>query len=393
MRPRHHSNLRSTAILVTLAAFAAGVSDAYAFSSGNGGSQPPGEYHSTLPTLGDGQTGNTQLDNRGRLIISPSSYPTQQPVSPATGYTFPVSTATTWPVHEQGTANVNVTFPTVQAVAPAPSASPFPITPASGSQFTVNGTVNVGNYPGVQLVGPTASNTAFNVNCVSGCPSGGGSGSSTSQGVYNAALPTYTSGQTVTAQYDQNGRAIISPFTISLPGPLPVADQYNTTLPVLTNGAYQPPGIDSNGLTLLSPQSNIQTGGGIYQLNAPPLADGQVTQVRVDAAGNTMVRAATPLPITVEQAGNPIDRSNKIALASTSQIVMPYDPTRRGFTLQNTSGGDLWINLLGGFATAGSPAFKVPTFTTFTTPPFYPASNPVTIYGATVNATYSVISW
>lgn len=248
-------NLHSAAILVAIALTC---EPAFAFSSGNGGSQPPGEYHLNAPTLIDGQTANPLLDLHQRIIISPSSYPTQQPVSPAAGYVFPVSAPSTLPVHETGVSITSVSnFPSAQGVAPAPGASPFPVvqssgtqftvggsvnvgpipggspipvSPASGSQFTVGGTVNVGNLPGTQLVGPSAANNAFNVNCVSGCSAGGGSGSSTSQGVYNSTLPTYTSGQTVTAQYDQNGRAIVSPFTISLPGPLAVTA--SSTLPV-----------------------------------------------------------------------------------------------------------------------------------------------------------------
>ena len=395
MLSQKHPNLRSRTLLLAIGAYALTFGTANAYSSGNGGSQPAGEYHAALPNLNDGQTANPLLDIHQRLIIAPSSYPTNQPVSPASGSTFPVSASGTLPTHETGVASTTVSnFPSVQAVAPAVSASPFPVVQASGANFVVSGTVNIGNpASGAQLVAPTASNTAFNVNCVSGCGGSGTSGSTTSQGVYNTTLPTYTSGQTVTAQYDINGRAIISPLTISLPGPLPISEQYNASPINLANGVYGIPQIDQNGYTLLSPQSNIQTGGGIYQLNPPPLADGQVTQVRVDAQANTMVRAAVPIPVTVEQIGNLTDGSNSISVANTSQLLMNYDLTRRGFMIQNTSTGDLWINLTGAPATSASPSFKVAAGTTFQTPPFFPSSNPVAIFGATAGATYSVVKW
>ncbi len=264
-----HRNARLTAILVTVSTFSITAATASGFSSGNGGNQPPAQYSSPLPTLTNGQSTQEQTDSSGRLLVSPSSFPSVQPVSLPS--TVPVTPATPFPVY------------------PAPSASPF--------------TVNVNDFPATQFVAPAASSSAFNVNCLSGCSGGGSSSSAGAQ--YNTIFPTYTNGQNVVPQYDSSGRAIISPIQSPFPvnvnnlpstqlvapaassSAFPVTcisgcsggsssssltGQYNSTLPNLSSGSSSAFQFDANGLLLLSPQNNIQSGGGIYQANPPPLA-------------------------------------------------------------------------------------------------------------------------
>ncbi len=220
MRLLHRVNPWAIAILA-IATYSLAAGSAFGLSTGNGGGQPPAQYNSPLPTLNSGQGSYEQSDNRGRIIVSPSSFPSIQPVS----------------------------IPT----------------PAQ----------------------------------------------------YNSTLPSYTNGNSVTPQYDTNGRAIIAPFTLSLP---------------------------------------------------------------------------SPLPVTVQQTGSLSDAHNSIVTANTSQTLLSA-ATRSGFILQNTSSGDLWINLLGSSATSATPSFRVTSGSSFTTPPFFPSSGSFTIWGATANQTFSVVTW
>ncbi len=80
MRLLHRVNPWAIAILA-IATYSLAAGSAFGLSTGNGGGQPPAQYNSPLPTLNSGQGSYEQSDNRGRIIVSPSSFPSIQPVS------------------------------------------------------------------------------------------------------------------------------------------------------------------------------------------------------------------------------------------------------------------------------------------------------------------------
>jgi hypothetical protein len=60
---------------------------------------------------------------------------------------------------------------------------------------------------------------------------------------------------------------------------------------------------------------------------------------------------------TLQVAG---DKSGTVTTGNTAQVLIPANPGRVGLIFQNTSAGDLWINVFG-TATLASPSLKVPT--------------------------------
>lgn len=66
---------------------------------------------------------------------------------------------------------------------------------------------------------------------------------------------------------------------------------------------------------------------------------------------------------------------------------------RNGFSVQNNSAGDLWINELGGSAAAGQPCIKIPAGALYETPRGMPCPQAVSIYGATTGQAFSARAW
>lgn len=165
-----HLRSQSIAVIATLFFAIFTTSGAFAISTGNGGSQPIGQYNASPPTLTTGQTVNPQTDNHGKLIFSPSSFPSVQPISAATS---------------------------------------LPVT----GQF-------------YQTIQPVSFPTTQPVNCVAGC-SGGSSGGTSAQ--YNPTPPTYTTATAAPLNVDAHGNlqtvaATPLPFlpsTINIPSALP----------------------------------------------------------------------------------------------------------------------------------------------------------------------------
>lgn len=77
----------------------------------------------------------------------------------------------------------------------------------------------------------------------------------------------------------------------------------------------------------------------------------------------------------------PTSRSGTVTAGGAAQVLMPANPSRRGFTFQNQSTGDLYINELG-VAAADQTSLKVPAGGYFTPPPQQSSTGAVSVFGA-----------
>lgn len=86
------------------------------------------------------------------------------------------------------------------------------------------------------------------------------------------------------------------------------------------------------------------------------------------------------------------DRSGTITLGGTAQTLIEATLRRRGFFLQNTSAGDLWINV-GVAAVAASPSIRIPSGAAYETPEGANPAGLVSIIGATTAQSFTCKVW
>lgn len=81
----------------------------------------------------------------------------------------------------------------------------------------------------------------------------------------------------------------------------------------------------------------------------------------------------------------PTIANGTITLGATAQQMLAA-ATRKGLEIQNTSSGDLWVNLNGTAAVNGG--FKLAAGQSWTSPPGMSVSGAISIYGATTSQAY-----
>lgn len=154
---------------------------------------------------------------------------------------------------------------------------------------------------------------------------------------------------------------------------------WGNTFPGVSSGQLRPLSIDANGnlnvtysgaQTILSPLTNIQVGNGMYRSNPIPVPDGQVGQVLTDNLLRQVVVFPTTQPVSLEPNSPIIDRSGTIISATYEQVLMPANPNRHGFLVQNQSTHNMYINDTIGYATgtSGNGDILIAAGTTYITP-------------------------
>lgn len=103
-----------------------------------------------------------------------------------------------------------------------------------------------------------------------------------------------------------------------------------------------------------------------------------------------LVDPATGNPVTPGQTSQPTlgagtDRSGSITTGGTAQPLAAANTNRRYLRGQNLSTGDLWLNEVGGTASAASPSYRVPAGGTFG----INTNQAVSIWGATTGQAWS----
>ncbi len=109
--------------------------------------------------------------------------------------------------------------------------------------------------------------------------------------------------------------------------------------------------------------------------------------------GSQVQGTAGGLPVDISAASvTPTNRSGTITAGGTAQVLMPSNPARMGFWLQNHSVGDLWINDLGP-AAASQPSERIPAGALYETPITGCPVGAISIFGATTAQAFSAREW
>lgn len=87
------------------------------------------------------------------------------------------------------------------------------------------------------------------------------------------------------------------------------------------------------------------------------------------------------------------DRSGTITTGGTDQLISAATPTRQGYQFQNNSTGDLWINDMGGTASASQPNLKIIAGGYYESPKASPCPYGIRVWGATTAQPYTCREW
>lgn len=109
----------------------------------------------------------------------------------------------------------------------------------------------------------------------------------------------------------------------------------------------------------------------------------------VDGSG-AVIAASNPLPTTMPSASL-TDRSGTITSGGTAQTLMASNSSRKGWWVQNTSSGDLWINEIGGAAVVGGSSIRLTPGSLYEPPVL--ATYAISIIGATTGQTFAGREW
>jgi hypothetical protein len=89
----------------------------------------------------------------------------------------------------------------------------------------------------------------------------------------------------------------------------------------------------------------------------------------------------------------PVNRSGSITAGGTAQQLMPANAARLGWSIQNHSTGDLWVNDVGGTAAAIQPSIQVPSGALYESPPGCAPTSSISVFGATTGARFAAREW
>jgi hypothetical protein len=97
--------------------------------------------------------------------------------------------------------------------------------------------------------------------------------------------------------------------------------------------------------------------------------------------------------ITAITAASLADRSNTVANGGTAQQLMASNASRKGWSIQNNSSGDLWVNEIGGTAVATQPSWKIGPGDSAVAPLAGVSTSAISILGATTGQTFTAREW
>lgn len=91
----------------------------------------------------------------------------------------------------------------------------------------------------------------------------------------------------------------------------------------------------------------------------------------------------------------PRDKSSTIATGGTAQALMAADQARKGYCVQNLSGGNLFINDVGGTAvsTGTGSSFTLVAGAIYESPPNQLPVYAISILGATTSQAFAAREW
>lgn len=120
-----------------------------------------------------------------------------------------------------------------------------------------------------------------------------------------------------------------------------------------------------------------------------------IVAISFGQTGNTdvIVDGLNPLPVAVRATTvTYTDRSSVINAGGTAQQLVPANPARRGFFVQNVSGSDLWINSSGS-AVAGQPTLRIAAGQLYECPVHGVPAAAISILSTTTEQQFSAREW
>jgi hypothetical protein len=119
----------------------------------------------------------------------------------------------------------------------------------------------------------------------------------------------------------------------------------------------------------------------------------QAVAFGAQGASATGVDGDHPLPVQpMVTAVTYLDRSGSLAVAGVSQAVAPARAGRRGFFLQNLSGGELWIGF-GTAATAGTSSIRLAAGQLYESPAGGVPADAISVVGSSAGQSFTAKEW
>ncbi len=85
--------------------------------------------------------------------------------------------------------------------------------------------------------------------------------------------------------------------------------------------------------------------------------------------------------------------SGTITTGGVAQQLAPGNSARNGYWVQNNSAGDLWVNELGGTASASQPSIKIAAGQIYESQVRSPCPYAISIFGATTAQAFTAREW
>ncbi len=138
--------------------------------------------------------------------------------------------------------------------------------------------------------------------------------------------------------------------------------------------------IDANGV-----KQTIPTGAEIIAALGTPAQTADVQALRTTLGSPLQAGGTVPTDTVVRAVA--VDRGGTITAGGTAQQLMAANAARRGYSVQNQSTGDLYINALAA-ATIDYHSLKIPAGSLYETPSNHVGPGAVSIIGATTGAAW-----
>lgn len=149
--------------------------------------------------------------------------------------------------------------------------------------------------------------------------------------------------------------------------------------------------INSSAVTLASDDVVVPAIGAVTE--AAPASDTASSGLngRLQRVAQRLTTLISVFPASVG-AVTYVDRSGTITLGGTAQVAAALNAARRGFSIQNSSAGDVWFNTLA-TAVLNQPSYKIAAGGTYEFPAHGVPTGAVSIIGATTAQAFSAREW
>lgn len=248
--------------------------------------------------------------------------------------------------------------------------------PVSGTVTANFGTLGAAATAAKQPALGTAGASSADVLSMQGVAGGtpvpiSGSITATTSATASAAPPTYSAGsQPLSVDLSGNLRTVISG--------------------ALATGSNVIGGVTQSGTWTVQPGNTANTTPWLTKLS-----DG-TNSVAIKAASTAPVATDSAIVVSVSPNSGPtdtvvrataVDRGGTITAGGTAQQMMAANANRRGYSVQNQSTGDLYINALAA-ATIDYHSLKIPAGSLYESPPNHVGPGAISIIGATTAQAY-----